>query len=72
MTDSFQDEGTERKPPAHTDEDKKKKTFADLGQFPLIGLSTCNLSVASQGEGRPSRIAQGGNLNNADNVSETE
>lgn len=35
-------------------------TFADSGPFPLIALSTCNLTLASQGEGRPGGMAQGG------------
>lgn len=36
-----------------------KMTFADLDQFALITLSTCNVSVTSQGEVRLSGLAQG-------------
>lgn len=38
--------------------DEDKITFADTDPFLLIALLTCNLNVASCGEGRPRRTAK--------------
>lgn len=53
-----------------TNEERRgqKMTFADLGRFPLIALSTCDLCSASQGEGHPGGTTPG--EKNVDNISE--